>query len=69
MISQQLGVHPDRFAIRFSGLDAPTDGSVVVDHAGETRHMVCPAQLHKTDCCATCALCWQTDRTIAFLRH
>jgi hypothetical protein len=28
-----------------------------------------PAQTGKTDCCATCALCWHSDRTIAFLRH
>jgi hypothetical protein len=75
VIAQLLGVHPGRWAIRFSGLDAPTDGSVVVDCAEETVHMVCPAQRHDaagkplTDCCATCTLCWATDRTIAFLRH
>lgn len=75
VIRQLLGVHPDRWAIRFSGLDAPRDGSVVVDAASETDHLVCPAQRHDaagkplTDCCATCGLCWATDRTIAFLRH
>lgn len=69
VIAQLMGVHPDRVAMRFSGLDAPTDGSVVVEHAAETEHVVCPAQRGLTECCATCALCWQSDRTIAFLRH
>lgn len=59
----------DRFAIRFSGSDEDRGGSVVVDDAAETNHLICPAQLGKTDCCATCVLCWQSDRTIAFLRH
>lgn len=69
VIAQLLGAHPDRWHIRFSGVDAPANGSIVVDHAEETERLVCPAQSGKTDCCATCALCWQTDRTIAFLRH
>lgn len=69
VIAQLLGVHPMRFHIRFSGWDGPTDGSVVVDQAEDTEHLICPAQLGKTDCCATCALCWHSDRTIAFLRH
>jgi len=69
VICQLLGVHPERFCIRFSGLDAPEHGSVVVNSADETEHLICPAQLGKTDCCATCALCWHSDRTIAFLRH
>lgn len=59
----------DRFAFRFSGLDDTHKGAVVVDSAEETPHVVCPAQVDKTDCCGTCGLCWQSDRTIAFLRH
>ncbi|RSY83136.1 hypothetical protein DAH66_12770 [Sphingomonas koreensis] len=58
-----------RFAIRFSGLDAPEGGSVVIDRDQPTPHIVCPAQTGGTDCCATCALCWHSDRTIAFWRH
>jgi hypothetical protein len=69
VITQLIGMHPGRFAMRFSGLDAATDGSVIVASAADTEHLVCPAQTGKTDCCATCALCWQTDRTIAFLKH
>lgn len=29
----------------------------------------CPVQTGKTECCATCALCWQTERKIVFLAH
>jgi hypothetical protein len=66
-IAGLIGAHGLRFAIRFSGHDGPEHGSVVVDAPGQ--HLVCPAQSGKTDCCATCALCWQSERTIAFLRH
>lgn len=69
VVAELIGVHPDRFHIRFSGWDGPRNGSVVIDHADETAHIICPAQTGKTDCCATCALCWHSDRTIAFLRH
>jgi hypothetical protein len=69
VVSGLLGAYPDRWNIRFSGIDGPKHGSIVVDQAGDTDRIVCPAQLGKTDCCATCALCWQSDHTIAFLRH
>lgn len=71
IIAELLGVHPERFAFRFSGWNGVTDGAVVVDHEHETEHLICPAQLDPTGqrCCATCALCWHSDRTIAFLRH
>lgn len=59
----------DRWAIRFSGAGFQELGSEVVDRAEDTSHLICPAQTGKTDCCATCALCWQSERTIAFLRH
>jgi hypothetical protein len=31
--------------------------------------ITCPAQTGKTECCATCALCWQSDRSISFIAH
>ncbi len=68
-VAELAGMHPARWHIRFSGWDGPTDGSIVVDSAEDTLHLICPAQTGKTECCATCALCWQSDRTIAFLRH
>lgn len=69
VVCQLLGARGDRFHVRFSGWNGATNGSVVVDREDETGHLICPAQLGKTDCCATCALCWHSDRTIAFLRH
>ena len=64
----------DRFAVRSSGkkLNArPTIPSTVVvrseDAAGNA--IVCPAQTYRSDCCGTCALCWQSKRQIAFLEH
>ena len=69
VVCQLIGVHPDRFHVRFSGWAGATNGYVVVESAEEAEHVICPAQTGKTDCCATCALCWHSDRTIAFLRH
>jgi hypothetical protein len=68
-ICEMIAVWPTRFHVRFSGWNGPRNGAVIVNAASETEHVVCPAQTGKTDCCATCALCWQSDRTIAFLRH
>lgn len=68
-LRELMGAEPERFRMRFSGLDAPTDGSVVIERGAATPHVVCPAQTGGTDCCATCAFCWQSDRTVAFWRH
>jgi hypothetical protein len=57
----------DRFAIRFSGQPGPLWASRIADDDPEA--VTCPAQLGRTDCCATCALCWQSQRSIAFRRH
>lgn len=59
----------DRFAVRFSGHGFESMGSEVVDSPADTKHIICPAQTGGTSCCSTCTLCWQSDRTIAFLRH
>jgi hypothetical protein len=62
-----------RFAVRHSGWYFPRRASYVMAPDDVPNHGVgavtCPAQLGLTDCCATCALCWQTDRSIAFRRH
>jgi hypothetical protein len=59
----------DRFAIRFSGADLPEKSSHVIEPGASTASIVCPAQRGLTDCCATCAFCWQSTRPVAFLRH
>lgn len=66
VIAELLGARGERFRVRFSGLDAPTDGAIVVDAAEQTEHLICPAQLKQTDCCATCGLKLQFgDRKVA----
>lgn len=69
LICEMIAVWPTRFHMRFSGWGGPRNGAVIVGTADEAEHLVCPAQTGKTDCCVTCALCWHSDRTIAFLRH
>lgn len=56
-----------RFAVRTSGASsAPRALIVDVPLVGP---IVCPAQTARTECCATCGLCWGTTRDIQFLRH
>jgi hypothetical protein len=68
---------PERFVIRFSRPKAggvrgvryattlwETPETPTVDGA-----VVCPVQTEKTACCATCGLCWATDKAIAFIAH
>lgn len=57
-----------RFAMRFSGRPGTHRASRIVDDS-DPMAITCPAQLELTDCCATCALCWQSERSIAFRRH
>lgn len=61
-----------RFMVRHSDADAGFRSLTVkcAEESGDA--IVCPAQSHaKADaiCCATCALCWSTERAIAFLAH
>jgi hypothetical protein len=59
----------DRFAIRLSGSSSPHKASILLGDEGSDAAIPCPAQTDATDCCATCALCWQTTRSVAFARH
>ena len=56
-----------RFSVRFSGMQGSVMASRLAD-AGDPEAIICPAQTGKTDCCATCALCWHSDRSVAFRR-
>ena len=63
----------ERFAIRFSTQAAKEQTAVVIE-ANDSRPNVlpCPAQTKKSECCATCGLCWAEsvrDRSIGFLKH
>lgn len=65
--------HWDRFSVRFSnaGLAEMSTTTVYdVTPRGKTElGIVCPGQTDETECCATCALCWQTKDNIVFLAH
>lgn len=66
-----MNEHP-RCAIRFSDGEEGQFRAITVDNADQADSagaIVCPVQTGKTDCCGTCALCWSTPKTIAFLRH
>ena len=57
-----------RFAMRFSGMGGELWASQI-GAAADPMAIPCPAQTGATDCCATCALCWSTNRSISFARH
>lgn len=65
---QLSGNHWDRFAVRFSGMRGEMMASHLADEA-DPMAIACPAQTGATECCATCALCWHSQRSIAFARH
>lgn len=59
-----------RAAIRFSGAAHELRAARVIGPGERDAGSVpCPAQSGGTDCCATCALCWQSERSISFRRH
>lgn len=63
-------IEPLRWRIRFSNGPAPLLRTVTVDRVEDAGPAIaCPAQTGRSECCGTCALCWGTDRAIAFLRH
>ena len=65
--------HWDRFAVRFSNSGLPEMATATVydpTRRGSTDlGIVCPGQTDETECCATCALCWQSKDNIVFLAH
>ena len=64
---------PDRCFIRTSTRNPIAGGaSVVMDATPMVGAIVCPAETSKTECCATCTLCWAPaarDKAILFLLH
>lgn len=63
--------HGRRFAIRWSDGGEGEDCTVSVRTEGEapTDSFTCPEQTYKTAACATCGLCWNSTRNVAFLEH
>lgn len=60
-----------RFAVRWSNGWLPVDNTVSIKTEADcpASAFVCPEQTNKTRCCATCAACWSTTKTVAFLEH
>lgn len=76
MIDMMNDIYWERCFIRFSNAEARPKGATVVQSVEEASAMddtiVCPAELHKSECCATCGLCWSKnarEKTIAFIEH
>lgn len=62
----------ERFAMRFSGSDMGELAALVIDPPVSQcpdNAFICPAQKMKISCCAACALCWESEKNVAFLRH
>lgn len=62
---------PTRWWMRFSGALMETMASEVVELPEQATpgFIVCPQQTGRTLACATCGLCWASNKSIAFLRH
>ncbi|MDR3488752.1 MAG: hypothetical protein P4M05_28095 [Bradyrhizobium sp.] len=63
--------HWPRFAMRFSNAPVEMCSTVTIEHPLQkpADAIVCPQQTGRTASCSTCALCWSSDRRIAFVRH
>jgi hypothetical protein len=61
----------ERFAIRFSNAPSESRSTISVEHPYQKPPdaILCPEQVGKTESCSTCALCWQTERRVAFVQH
>ncbi len=61
----------ERFAMRFSNAPIDTCSTITIQHEGQkpADAIICPVQLGKSESCSTCALCWQSNKRIAFIQH
>jgi hypothetical protein len=60
-----------RFAMRFSNAPMMTRSTVTIESMRQkpVGAVVCPEQTGHSESCSTCALCWSTEKRIAFLQH
>lgn len=63
--------HGQRFAVRWSDGGEPDDCTVSIMDAADVPAgaFVCPEQTYRTAACATCGLCWNTTKNVAFVEH
>ena len=59
----------ERFAIRYSGAGEAERSADILGSGAHERAIPCPAQTGAVDCCATCSICWASERSIGFARH
>jgi hypothetical protein len=61
----------DRFAIRFSNASFAVPATITVEHPLQVPagSVLCPEQTGRTESCSTCAVCWATEKRVAFLQH
>lgn len=43
--------------------------SIASEESRPANAFICPEQLGRTKCCATCGACWSTKKNVAFLEH
>ena len=60
-----------RFAMRWSNGASESRSTITVEHPYQVPAgtIQCPEQTGRTESCSTCALCWQSERRIAFIQH
>lgn len=70
-IARVKAKHGRRFAIRWSDGFGPEDCTVPIHKEADCppNAFVCPEQTGRTAACATCGLCWNSTRNVAFLEH
>lgn len=70
-IAKVKSIHGHRFAIRYSDGGEAEDCTVSIMGEDDCppSAFVCPEQSGRTRCCATCGLCWNTTKNVAFVEH
>lgn len=75
-VEMMNAAHAKRCFIRFSSPLPKPGGATVIEYKPDTSRVsegiVCPAELSKSECCATCGLCWSgttRNETIVFVKH
>lgn len=60
-----------RFAIRWSDGQCDLDATVPLAHPDDCppNAFVCPEQTGRSAACATCGLCWNSTKNVAFVEH
>ena len=71
LISRMNVWYPGRSMVRFSNGGTDQMATVPLKPGDECppNAFICPEQTGKTRCCATCGVCWTTEKNVAFLEH